>query len=83
MASQSEDIARLTSIVVRQHQGTNGRAQLLRQKSGLSASQIGKAAGCSADQIYSWEQGTSQPTVSQALAWLAVLYEHIPASAAR
>lgn len=81
--AQSDDIARLTEILVRSHQGTNGKAARLRQMSGLSASEVGKAAGASPEQIYSWETGTSQPTTAQGLAWLAVVYEHLPASAAR
>lgn len=81
--AQSDDIARLTEILVRSHQGSSGKAARLRQASGLSASEIGKACGASPDQIYSWESGVSQPTTGQALAWLSVVYEHLPPSAAR
>ncbi len=74
----ADDITRLTAILVRQVQG--GHAALLRQQRGLSASSIGKAAGCTAEQIYSWESGTSMPTTQQALAWLTSLHEMAPSS---
>lgn len=72
----ADDITRLTAIMVRQVQG--GPAALLRQQRGLPASAIGKLCGASADQVYAWESGISQPTCQQGLAWLIALYETVP-----
>jgi hypothetical protein len=72
-----DDIARLTAWQVAQIQ--DGPAASARQRCGLPASAIGKACGVGADVIYSWEQGLSDPTTQQGLAWLEFLRLHAPA----
>jgi transcriptional regulator with XRE-family HTH domain len=70
--SLNDDVARLTAIVTRQHQG--GLAERMRQSRGLSASEVGKACGTSPEVIGAWERGLAMPTTGEALAWLSVLY---------
>lgn len=73
MANLSDQVEQLTRIVVRMHQGD--RATRLRQASGQPASRIAKLAGATPEAVYSWEQGTVQPSTQQALAWLGALYD--------
>jgi len=71
-----DDVARLTSVLVAQYQG--GTAERLRQTAGVSASQIGKLCGATADMVYAWERGTLSPSTQQALAWLTALHQAAP-----
>lgn len=76
----SDDVERLTQIIVRMHQ-RNGEAARLRQATGRPASHIAKLAGVSAETIYAWEAGTVQPSTAQALAWLQALQYDVPTPA--
>ena len=71
--SLSDDLERLTRIVVRMHVD-GGRAALLRQKAGQPASRIAKLAGTTPEAIYAFERGDLDPTTGQALAWLTAAY---------
>lgn len=78
----ADDVARLTSILVRQHQG--GQAAALRRSvygsvdrdHGLSL--VAKVCGTSPSVVQAWEDGAASPTTQQGLAWLAHLYEAQP-----
>lgn len=76
----TDDIARLTAIQVRQHQGAMGLAERLRATAGLDVGVIAKACGCKPSQVVCWERGEARPTTAQALAWLSVLYDHASGS---
>ena len=71
-----DDVARLVSILVRQHQG--GLAEQLRMAAyGLTGDAIGKVAkacGVSPSVIRAWETGAATPTTQEGLAWLTLLY---------
>ncbi len=75
--AQSDDIAVLAEVLVRMHQ-RGALAENIRQQRGLPASAIGKASGVTAEMIYSWERGLSQPTTAQALQWLRTLHQLAP-----
>ena len=77
MALRSDDIERLTAILVRMHQ-RGGQAAFLRQASGFSVSHIAKLCGASPESVYAWESGILQPTTGQALAWLHALQHSTP-----
>jgi transcriptional regulator with XRE-family HTH domain len=72
-ANLSDQVETLARVVVRMHQ-EGGRAAQLRQRAGLSASQLGKLAGVSAEVVYAWERRELEPSCRQALAWLGALY---------
>lgn len=78
----TDDIARLTAVLVRQAQ-QNGEAAALRRTSGLEASAIGKACGVSAGQVMAWEAGYAQPTTSEGIAWLSILWNSQKSNAVR
>jgi transcriptional regulator with XRE-family HTH domain len=72
--TQADDLSRLTSILVRELALT-GRARQVRFSQSLPLSELGKAAGATADQVGLWEEGRATPSTPQALAWLSFLYE--------
>lgn len=53
----------------------------LRQGSGLSHSEIGKAAGTTGARVAAWESGRATPTTAEALAWLDAILKALPPSA--
>ena len=61
-----DDVGRLVAWQFSQLQG--GELAALRQRSGMAASAVAKAAGCTPDQYFSWESGLADPTTAQALA---------------
>jgi hypothetical protein len=71
-----DDVARLTAVVVRMHQG--GPAEELRRAvfgpgdAGLG--HLAKAAGVTRDQLRMFEAGELSPTTQQGLAWLGALH---------
>ena len=73
MVTQSDDIERLTRILVRMHQ-RDGQAAFLRQAAGKPASAIAKVCGATPEQVYAWETAALQPSTNQALAWLDALH---------
>jgi transcriptional regulator with XRE-family HTH domain len=71
--AQSDDIARLVTVLVRQVQA-GGRAKLLRQAAHLEASAVGKACGVAESVVYAWESSRAEPTTAEGLAWLMQLH---------
>lgn len=69
----TDDVERLTAVMVRQHQ-RGGLAAQIRRESQLEASEIAKACGTSPDVVRAWEDGRAQPTTHEALAWLHLMY---------
>lgn len=74
--STTDDIGRLVAWQFSQIQG--GELAARRQRSGLPASAVAKAAGCTPDQYYSWETGLSEPSTAQALAVFDFYRLHSP-----
>lgn len=70
----TDDLSRLASIVTRDLV-LSGRARAIRQQTGLSLSELGKASGVTAELVGLWESGKAAPTTQQALAWLSLLTE--------
>jgi transcriptional regulator with XRE-family HTH domain len=71
--AQSDDIARIVSVLVRQVQAGK-LAKPLRYAAGLTGSAIAKACGVAESVVYAWERGDAEPTTSEGLAWLMQLY---------
>ena len=69
----TDDIARLTSVMVREHVA-DGRAGQLRVAGRMSHSELGKVCGVSGALVQEWERGTLHPTTAQGLQWLDALY---------
>jgi hypothetical protein len=82
--SLSDDVERLTRIVVRQHQDGYRSAEALRYASfGLgkdNARALAKLCGTTPETIVAWERGVLAPTTVQALAWLGALYDSLPST---
>lgn len=76
MSNLTDDIARLTSIVARMHQGgtLDGRGAQLRRSGRLEVSQIAALCGTTPAAVYAWENGALVPSTGEALAWLDMLY---------
>jgi DNA-binding transcriptional regulator YiaG len=82
----NDDVARLTTATIRLlvHSGQLKRMRQIiishRGEIGLPTSVIAKACGVSTATVQSWEDGFSEPTTAQALAWLDVITRHLPRS---
>ena len=76
MATQSDDIARLTEILVLEHVQmglANRLTTVLQMRDQLG--HVAKACGVTVEQLDSWRHGWTKPTTQQGLAWLLALYE--------
>lgn len=78
----TDDVSRLTEIVVRQHQD-GGLASRLRLQARLSRGDVGKACGVSGEQVAAWEAALSKPTTQEGLAWLSLLWARQPGPLSR
>ena len=74
MATQSDDIARLTLLLARVL-AVHGLAEQTRMTAGVSLGELGKASGATAEQAGAWIAGRATPSQSQALAVFGTLYE--------
>jgi transcriptional regulator with XRE-family HTH domain len=74
--SLQDDLGRLVAWQFSQLQG--GQLAAMRQRSGMPASAVAKASGCTPDAYYSWEAGLSEPSTAQALAILDFYRLHSP-----
>jgi len=76
--NQSEQIAALTSLVVKLHRqhGEAARLRLAAFGSTDSVSPLAKLCGTTPEVVRAWETGALEPTTTQALQWLTTLYAH-------
>ena len=76
--AQSDDIARLTYVIMRMHQGPQGLGLPLVRRNGWlhNWGLVAKAVGATPDQVQMWLQGEATPPTGQALALLTHLYEN-------
>ena len=74
MATQGDDIARLTQLLARVL-AVHGLAEQTRMTAGVSLGELGKASGATADQAGLWLAGRATPSKDQALACFGTLYE--------
>ena len=72
----TDDTARLAMIQVRLLV-MDGSVQRLRQITGLTHGQLGKACGVTGEQVDAWERGIAEPSAAQAIAWLDTLTRSI------
>lgn len=92
MATQADDIARLTGILVADHVA-GGKAARLRARAwpqnffgpdrGSAPDGLGhlaKACGTAPETVAAWETGQAVPTTGQALSWLSELHRRQPVS---
>ena len=71
--AQSDDLARVVQILVRQMQiGLRGRS--LRQAAGLQASQLAARCGTTESVVYAWERAEADPSLGEALRWLEAVH---------
>lgn len=77
----TDDVTRLTEILVRQHQ--DGQAARLRLQARLSLGDVGKACGVSGEQVAAWEAALSKPTTQEGLAWMSLLWARQPGPLSR
>lgn len=74
MATQSDDLARLTQLVTRAL-AVHGLAEQVRMANGVTLSELGKASGATAEQAGLWLTGRATASKDQALAVFGMVYE--------